>query len=430
MAASASSPWSSLASRSAAIQADRPTLVGTLAEVGEVRRWNEDLDVLASEMPAVHPNLFHTLSRQQFEDAVADLRGRLSTLDRHQVIVELMRLAAAIGDGHTTVAPWRDLVGFHTLPIGLYRFADGYCVRTATRDESALLGARVTHVGGILIDSAEQLVAPLIGRDNDMGVLMYAPVLLVMPEVLHAVGLSDDPRRAELAVEVGGRSRTAGLGVAGQFPDLSGGADGWWRPRDGWVDLRDSAEAPLWLSQLIETYWFTYVPEGELLYCQLNAIQERGEGFDAFFARALAAADAHGARRFVLDLRHNSGGNGYLNRAIVRALVRSRFDERGRLFVITSRRTFSAAQMLIGDLEKWTFPIFVGEPAASRSNHYGDSQQLPLPNLGITVRVSTLWWQWDPLDTRPWIPVELTAPLTMDAYRTGRDPSLEAIAAY
>jgi hypothetical protein len=46
------------------------------------------------------------------------------------------------------------------------------------------------------------------------------------------------------------------------------------------------------------------------------------------------------------------------------------------------------------------------------------------------VRVSTLWWQWDPLDTRPWIPVELTAPLTMDAYRTGRDPSLEAIAAY
>jgi hypothetical protein len=95
-------------------------------------------------------------------------------------------------------------------------------------------------------------------------------------------------------------------------------------------------------------------------------------------------------------LRHNGGGNGDLNRAIVRALLRSRFDERGRLFVITSRRTFSAAQMLICDLEKWTFPISVGEPPASRSNHYGDSASSPSQigtsighrNTGAGVRLS------------------------------------------
>jgi hypothetical protein len=55
---------------------------------------------------------------------------------------------------------------------------------------------------------------------------------------------------------------------------------------------------------------------------------------------------------------------------------------------------------------------------------------LMLPNHRITVRVSTLWWQWDPRDTRHWIEVELPAPLTVDAYRTGRDPALEAIAAF
>lgn len=128
-------------------------------------------------------------------------------------------------------------------------------------------------------------------------------------------------------------------------------------------------------------------------------------------------------------VRNASGGDGDLNRAVVRALLRSRFDERGRLFVITGRRTFSAAQMLIGDLEKWTSPVFVGEPSASRSNHYGDSRLLELPNHPITLRVSTLWWQWDPRDTRPWIDVEFSAPLTVDAYRDGRDPALEAIAA-
>ncbi len=131
------------------------------------------------------------------------------------------------------------------------------------------------------------------------------------------------------------------------------------------------------------------------------------------------------------DLRRNGGGNGYYNRDIVRALVRSRFDAPGRLFVITGRRTFSAAQMLISDLESWTNPIFVGEPSASRGNHFGDSRRLVLPNSGVTVRVSTLYWQyWDPRDERPWIEPQLPTPLTSDDYRAGRDPALAAIAHY
>jgi hypothetical protein len=262
-----------------------------------------------------------------------------------------------------------------------------------------------------------------------MGLLMYAPALLVMPEVLHAVSLSADTHGAELTVEVDGRPHTTFLAPAGPFPDHSGGADKWWGPRRGWLDLADSGPVPLWLSRLADPYWFSTVAEGDLLYCQLNEIQEHGEGFGAFFGRALAAADSADARRFVLDLRHNGGGDGDLNRAIVRSLVRSRFDERGRLFVITGRRTFSAAQMLICDLERWTSPIFVGEPSASRDNHYGDSERVILPNLRMTVRVSSLWWQWDPRLSRPWIEVDIPTPLTIDAYRGGHDPALDTIAA-
>jgi hypothetical protein len=390
----------------------------------EQRRWNDDLDVLAREMPALHANLFHMMSHQRFDEAIAELRRRLPTLDQHQVVVELMRLAAAVGDGHTGVMPWRQPAGFHTLPVSLYHFAEGYHVRAARRDHMSLLGGRVSRVGGVPIEEAQRLLATLIGRDNEQGIPMYAPLLMVMPEVLHALGLSDDPRHAELTID----DDAVMLDSAGPFPLLSDSApaESLWGPRDGWVDLRDST--PEWLSRLSETYWFSYLPEGRLLYCQLNAVREREEPFDAFFARMLAAADAEGARRLVLDLRHNNGGDGDYVPAIVRPLLRSRFDERGGLYVITSRRTFSAAQMLICELEKWTFPIFVGEPAASRGNHFGDSEDLVLPHHRITVRVSSLWWQlWDPRETRPWIEVDLPAPLTVEAYRDGRDPALEAI---
>jgi hypothetical protein len=398
----------------------------------EVRRWSEDLAFLAREMPSRHANLFHAIRRGQFDSALAGIRARLPVLTRGQVIVELERLAASIGDGHTNVSPWRDtVVGFRTLPIALYRFRGGYYVRAATTGQEALLGARVTRIGAVSIDSAESLAAPLVSRDNAMGVWMYVPWLLTMPEVLHALGLTRDDESADFTLELGGVPRTVTLHDDGPFPNLSGDADKSWNARTGWVDLRQGSPTPLWLSRTSETYWFTYVPRGRLLYCQLNEIQERGEPLERFFARALAAADAAGAERFVLDLRLNGGGNGFYNRAIVRALVRSRFDERGRLFVITSRRTFSAAQMLISDLEQWTNPIFVGEPSGSRGNHYGDSRRLVLPHSGVTVRVSSLWWQyWDPRDTRSWIVPELAAPLTVEAYRSGGDPALEAVARY
>ena len=401
-------------------------------DADEIRRWSEDLDFLAREMPAQHANLFHAIDREQFQDALSGIRNRLPSLARSQVIVELQRLAASIGDGHTNVSPWRDpATGFQTLPIALYRFSGGYYIRAATREHQALLGARITHIGSHSIDAAESLVAPLVSRDNPMAVWMYAPLLLTMPEVLHALGMTGDPRRAQLGLELDGRPQTVTLDAAGPFSNLSGDADKSWNARTGWVDLRDRAPAPLWLSRTSDTYWFALVPKGRLLYVQLNEIQERGEKLDAFFARALAAADSAGAERFVLDLRLNGGGNGYNNRSIVRALLRSRFDGPGRLYVITGRRTFSAAGMLIDELEKWTNPVFVGEPSSSRGNHYGDSRKLLLPNNKVTVRVSSLWWQlWDPRDTRPWVAPDIAAPLTLEAYASGRDPALEAIARF
>lgn len=399
----------------------------------DARLWSEDLAYLSYEMPAQHANLFHTMRREQFDSALASIRERLPALSRAQVIVELERLAALVGDGHTNVSPWRDtVVAFHTLPITVYKFQGGYYVRAAAQPYASLLGARVVRIGGVPMDSAAALVAPLVGRDNAMGPWMYGPLLLVMPEVLQALGMSTDPMAAEWTFATGQGARTVTLRASAPFPNYSGDADKEWDSRPGWVDLRDKAPTPLWLSRTGDTYWFSWIPEGRILYCQLNEVQQRGgETIEGFFARALAAADSLGAERFVLDLRLNGGGNGYYNRAIVRALVRSRYDAPGRLFVITSRRTFSAAEMLIDALESWSNPIFVGEPAASRGNTYGDSKKLVTPNSKVTLRVSTLYWQfWDPRDTRPWIAPQIAADLTAEAYAAGRDPALEAIAHY
>jgi tetratricopeptide (TPR) repeat protein len=82
-------------------------------------------------------------------------------------------------------------------------------------------------------------------------------------------------------------------------------------------------------------------------------------------------------------------------------------------------------------LENYGNTIFVGEPTASRGNAYGDSYRITLPNSGITVRVSTLWWQLsDPRDRRPWTAPEIATDLSFQDYRSNRDPALEAILSY
>jgi hypothetical protein len=402
-------------------------------DTGTIHRWREDLAFLRAAMPAHHANLFHTMTRSQFDSALGAIESRLPVLPRAQIIVELERLAALIGDGHSNVSPWRDTaIAFHSQPVAFYWFADGLTIRAATAAHADLLGARVVTIAGVPVDSAIARVTPLIARDNDMGVRAYAPILLQMPEVLQAVGLPADGMRTELVVDQDGQRRTVMLEPAGLYPIATGETDRTWDNRPGWVDARGHAPTPLWLSDPADTYWYRFLGDSRTLYCQLNAIlQNPADSLDRFLARALASADSGNARRFVLDLRLNGGGNGQWNPIIVRALIKSRYDAPGRLFVITGRRTWSAAEMLIDAIETYTNAIFVGEPSASRGNAYGDSQRLVLPNSHVTLRVSTLYWQfWDPRDRRPWIAPAVPAALTSLDYAAGRDPALAAAIAY
>ena len=68
----------------------------------EARAWREDLHFMAREMERTHKNLYHTISREQFASAVAALDKRIPTLERHEVIVEMAKIVAAVGEATRT----------------------------------------------------------------------------------------------------------------------------------------------------------------------------------------------------------------------------------------------------------------------------------------------------------------------------------------
>jgi hypothetical protein len=389
-------------------------------------QWREDLAFMAREMERRHKNLYHTVSREAFAAAVADLDARLPAMQRHEAIVGLMRIAATVGDGHTNVSPLKDTAfGFRSLPLKLYLFEDGLYARAARPDQAPLLGARVEAVNGVPVAEAIRRVGEISPRDNAITPTMYAPIFLGMPAILHALKLSPTPETAVLTLSKGGRRWTATVPAGDVDPSWPPDTDISLVTPDGWIDARTSAPQPLWLQAPLDYHRMIELPAERALYVQLNMVTGiKGQSLADFGERIRERAAATNPRVIVLDVRLNRGGNQDLRFPFVADLIKAE-DADTQLRVLSWRGAFSATQPILDDLAQFTDAVLIGEPASSRPNGYGDSYRIVLPNSGITVRTSIKYHQRDTRD-RPWTAIDVATPYRFADYAMGRDPALAA----
>ena len=397
--------------------------------------WREDLVVYREQMPLRHGNLFHTLSRAQFDASIDNLERALPQLTASQLKVELLRLVAMINDGHTRVRP--ETLGNHMLPVRLRFFADGLYIEAAAGEFASLVGGRVSRIGSLSEDEAYNRVRPLVAvdGDNEYRRRLLAADLLITPEVLAGIGASADAGTATLTIEHNSDEHDGHEQVV-RLPATSfriWSNHGWPVDPPGWVDARRSATAPapLWLRNTHQNYWHEFLPDGQTLYVQYNNVEDQpgGETIGHYFPRVFLEAEKRHVSRVVIDLRLNGGGNNELNRPIWHALLRSpQFNQKGRLWVLIGPQTFSAAMNFVDELELNTNVLFAGEPTGETPNMWGDPVGITLPNSGIVVQASTLWWQFaDPRDHRSFRAPDLLVPLTFADYRRNIDPVLDAV---
>lgn len=180
-------------------------------------------------------------------------------------------------------------------------------------------------------------------------------------------------------------------------------------------------------------YWFEYLPLYKTVYLQYKRVREDpNEPFGPFCQRLFTCIDDNEVEKLINDLRRNAGGNTFLHRPFLLGLMRNeKINQRGKLFVVVGRNTFSAAMNGATLLEEYTNAIFVGEPTGASPNFVGETTLITLPYSQLQVSVSDLYWQtsW-PMDHRKWIAPRLYVPPSFAAYSANRDPALEAILAY
>ncbi len=410
----------------------------TLTDRSRVEQWREDLRYLAAELPKRHKNLFHTMTREQFDTAVRELDARLATLTDNQVAMELGRLVAMIGDGHTRLIPlFEPSLKFRLFPLKTYWFKEGIFVQAADKAYADAVGGRIVAIDGTPIEQVVAKLAPYIPKENDMGLRNVVTLYMNSPEVLQAVGLISDLEKVAFSIENKGVRKTFEIspkGFATALVDKPIGTD--------WIDARAGSvnPTPLWMKGgrpgywgESGGYWYEYIKDSRLLYVQLNQVQDKpDQTLAAFMQEVETFAKSNDVDKLVMDLRLNGGGNNGLVPLIIRPIIQlEKIDQRGHFFVIIGRQTFSAAQNLVNAIEKYTNAVFVGEPTGSHVNMYGDARRFILPNSKITVRASTLWHQDNiELDKRTWTPPDVAAALTFADYSQNIDTAMQAILNY
>jgi hypothetical protein len=209
------------------------------------------------------------------------------------------------------------------------------------------------------------------------------------------------------------------------------------RPLDGpaeeWITAWQVAgsEPPPYLRESERWYWYEYFEDSRTLYLRYDRCRNQpGEASIKSFAKGLFAfVDSNPVDRFVFDLGHNTGGNFHRNEPLIEGIRRRpKINQHGKLFIITTRTTFSAATLAAIDLKRETGAILVGEPSRGRPNGYSDEKHLRLPNSNVEVNYSPLYRAAMP--ELGDVPVDLPVERSYEDYREGRDPVLAAILAH
>jgi hypothetical protein len=368
----------------------------------DAEKNRQDLEYLA-RLPEIDRS-FSKERRRTFERGIDRLIKESASFDRAKLALEAARLTALADNGHTNVLTQLGDASFRSVPIRLGLFTDGLFVVKTQGDNKDLIGAQLLAVNDRPIDSVIATFRPFVGGPQTL-LRQFMPRLLVSPELLMAAGLNDrsgiNQYRFRLATGVVIDRLLAANDAPPRTED-----NPYWPVRDispvptandgpGWSYVLDVA--PLYLSRLDENYWHSFMDDGRVLFVQINRMRDQGrQRLADHLATVIDTIRRRGTKFVVVDLRFNRGGD-YTQAADFSRELADAVPADGRIFILTSGNTFSAAISTVARIKYFAGAraTLVGEPMGDRGQFWGEGDQILLPNSKIPVHYATAYHDWE-----------------------------------
>lgn len=383
--------------------------------------------------------------RATAEKAYAELKTKAGNMSPAAFQLAVAHIAALAHNGHTMLLAGVWPHQFARTPLQYHAFADGLYVVNAPTDIRDIIGARVTKIDGRDVREVMQGFGRYYGgregkRDE------WAPFFLESPAMLHEAGFAKSANRVDVEFKLSNNA-PAGLTLEAKLDP----------PKGEMFDYLDHSRLVLYAGDNVAKPsaipLYLSAPERAFLYAELRDLDAHyvqwrlnksfyDQKIDAFFDTVRARLKATRRTNMIVDLRLDGGGDLNTTRDFLQELpTLVRGD--GKIFILTSGRTFSAGIASAGYL-KQAAPdrvVIVGEPIGDYLEFWAEGGFMELPVSKAFVLPSTERHNYvtgcpepdchssirkAPIRVASLEP-DIAAPLSYADYKAGRDVALEAV---
>lgn len=395
------------------------TMTGSNKEVNDldpkqVSDWKSDIDFFHLKLEQNHIDLYHNISKAEFESELAGLKSSLHHYNKYQVMVEMMRITRLIGDGHTIFGYWGN--GYYRFPIYFKLFGDDIRVIKTSAEYAHLMGMKLKSIDGIELNDLIQKIAPVVqGVDNSYSYEHFLPSTINVAEVLFGLKITNQLNSADFEFtdeQDNNQSVTLKAVAHNKLKDL---------------ETVELSERPLNMGMPIASkdgIWLSVDYQTNTAYIKFKSYP----GFLKmlmFSNKVKKELIKNEIKNLIVDFRENGGGNFFEGLVLAQMLVSvDNLDWENGIYVLIGKETFSAGVSNAAQYKQILNAKLVGEPTGGNPYGYQDADRFLLPNANWPVQFSKRLFRMQDNQTPGLVPDVHVETLWSD-YKESRDKQLE-----
>ena len=383
-----------------------------------IEKWKDDIENLFNTLEIKHINLYHSVSKNKVQQEVNSLLKELQNLSDDEIFISLSKIIRSLDDSHTGI--WAQSKFYDTYPLEFFVFSDeDIRVIRAPKQHPELLGAKLLSIDKTpLYEITNDVLLIIQCADNWYSERERLARYMNYSKVLKLLGITKKEESAnfEFLLE-NGTQKIVELKAIPKVDYLTS------------LDKGIKIISPFHFDKsLIGTNYLWYQPNDELKTAYIyfeeypNALQMRR--FSIAVSRDIIQK---GIENIVIDVRNNGGGNFYVGLELVKLLsFINKIDWQNGVYVITSRKTYSAGMSNTAHFKELLNAKIVGEPTGSNPNDYQDSEMFQLKNSKLRVQFSKRYYRFQDTVSNGIIPDFYIKP-NWETLKNGIDSNLQWI---
>ncbi|MDO6596614.1 S41 family peptidase [Oceanihabitans sp. 2_MG-2023] len=358
-------------------------LFGFICNAQNNNKWKADIDFYHKTLEEKHINLYHTISKKEFETEIENLKNNLPLLTDFQIITALMRITQKVGggkgDGHTSVPLWnKNLTKY---PITLSNFNGNLRVVNIAKSHEQFLGNRLQSINNIPVEYIYKKVSKLTPfTENQYSLKDRTCSYILISEILNALNITTDTAQTKFTfIDAKGVSKSTILKAYTSEALDSIHYEKIKYTHPSITQPKDSKFKNLWFSSFNNT---------KTVYIKCKAYPSEEE-MNNFSKKVYQFIQENKSEHLIIDLRDNYGGDffkGLLLSSYLNACESINWES--NVYVLINRKTYSAAMVNAIQFKQLLNAKLVGEPTGANPNGYQDMGQFNLPNSKLLITYS------------------------------------------